>query len=73
MRLAGTEGQAQTVLETEEPVAGLAVSRDGDRLAYVVGRITDATKGRVEFSLFVQPLAAGSAPAPSRSIPASRS
>jgi Tol biopolymer transport system component len=63
VRLTGTEGLGQTILETDEPVAGLAVSRDGGRIAYVVGRLTDAAKGRAQFNLFVRPLAAGSAPA----------
>ena len=35
-------------------MSSLAVSREGDRLAYVVGQIRDAAKGRVEFSLFLQ-------------------
>jgi Tol biopolymer transport system component len=61
VRLAGTEGEGETVLETDQPIAGLAVSRDGRRVAYVVGRLTNAAKGRAEFSLFVQSLAAGSA------------
>ena len=62
VRLAGTQGKGETVLETDQPIAGLAVSRDGRRIAYVVGRLTDAAKGRAQFNLFVQPLAAGSAP-----------
>jgi len=63
VRLTGTEGAGATVLETDEPIGGLAVSRDGGRIAYVVGRLTDAARGRAQFNLFVQPLAAGSAPA----------
>ncbi len=63
VRLTGTEGPGATLRETDEPIAGLAVSRDGSRIAYVVGRLTDAVKGRAKFNLFVQPLAAGSAPA----------
>jgi hypothetical protein len=63
VRLTGTEGAGETILETEEPIGGLAVSRDGGRIAYVVGRLTDAAKGRAQFHLFVRPLAAGSAPA----------
>jgi len=63
VRLTGTEGAGEMVLETDEPIGGLAISRDGSRIAYVVGRLTDARKGRAQFHLFVQPLAAGSAPA----------
>ncbi|MGH7580299.1 MAG: Ig-like domain-containing protein [Gemmatimonadales bacterium] len=62
VRLQGAEGEAGTVLETDQPIGGLAVSRDGTRLAYVVGRLTDAAKGKAQFNLVVQPLAAGSAP-----------
>jgi Tol biopolymer transport system component len=61
VRLAGTQGEGETVLETDEPIGGLAVSRDGRRIAYVVGRLTDVAKRRAQFNLFVQPLAAGSA------------
>jgi hypothetical protein len=63
VRLAGTEGEPQTVLETEEPISGLAVSRDGRRLAYVVGRPTDAGKAKAKFQLFVRLLAAEATPA----------
>ena len=62
------------LLQTEEPVHAMAVSREGDRLAYVVGKITDAAKGRVEFSSL---LAIHGAPvarrSPCRSLRASRS
>jgi Tol biopolymer transport system component/uncharacterized protein YjdB len=63
VRLAGTEGEPQTVLETEEPISGLAVSRDGRRLAYVVGRLTEAGKSKAQFRLFVRSLAAEATPA----------
>jgi WD40-like Beta Propeller Repeat len=63
VRLTGTEGEGQTLLETNELIRGLAVSRDGGRVAYVVGRLTDPAKGRAQFNLFVQPLGAGGVPA----------
>ncbi len=63
VRLAGPVGEGETMLETDQPIGGLAVSRDGRRIAYVVGRLTDVAKGRAQFNLLVQPLAAGSAPA----------
>jgi len=63
MRLAGAAGEGTTLVETDEPIGGLAVSRDGRRIAYVVGRLTDAARRRTQFNLFVLPLAAGSAPA----------
>ena len=49
----GATGAGQ-ILQTEDPIPAFAISREGDRLAYVVGRITDVAKGRVEFSLFLQ-------------------
>ena len=63
LRLAGAAGEPQQVLETDEPIGGLAVSRDGRRVAYVVGRITDPARGRAQFRLFVRPLAANATPA----------
>jgi Tol biopolymer transport system component len=63
VRLAGAAGEVETVLETEEPIGGLAVSRDGRRVAYVVGRLTDARKGKAQFRLYVRPLAADATPA----------
>jgi hypothetical protein len=64
MRLAWGGTNASLLLQTEEPVRAIALSREGDRLAYVVGRLTDAAKGHVEFSFFLQSTAPGSAPAP---------
>jgi Tol biopolymer transport system component len=52
-------GETQLV-ETEQPISYLAVSRDGDRMAYVVAQIKDASKGRVDFSFFLQSTAPGS-------------
>jgi hypothetical protein len=63
VRLALPEGELETVLETEEPIAGLSVSRDGRRVAYVVGRLTDSGRGRARFNLYVRPLADGGTPA----------
>jgi WD40 repeat protein/Big-like domain-containing protein len=62
MRVAWGGTSASLVLQTEDPVRAIAVSREGDRLAYVIGRITDAAKGRVEFSFFLQSTAPGSPP-----------
>ena len=62
MRLAWGGTNTTQVLQTEDPLPSLSVSREGDRLAYAVGRITDAAKGRVEFSLFLQSTAPGSPP-----------
>ena len=57
LRATGGEEEPETVLETDEPIGGLAVSRDGRRVAYVVGRLTAASRGRAQFRLFVRPLA----------------
>lgn len=62
MRLPSGSSSAAQLLQTEQPIAALAVSRDGDRLAYVVARIRDASKGRVDFSLFLQTTGPGSQP-----------
>jgi uncharacterized protein YjdB len=63
VRLAAAAGEPQTVLETDEPISGLAVSRDGRRVAYVIGRITDPSKGKAQFRFFVRSLAAEATPA----------
>jgi Tol biopolymer transport system component len=57
-----SKGNPVVLIQTDEPVASVALSRDGERLAYVVARLADAAKGRVEFNLFLQPTAAGSKP-----------
>ena len=66
MRLRWGGSAATPLLQTEDPVPAIAISREGDRLAYIVGKITDATKGRVEFRLFLQSTAPGS---PAVSVP----
>jgi uncharacterized protein YjdB len=58
----GPAGRAGQLLATEQPIASLGVSREGDRLAYVLARIADAAKGRIEFSFFLQSTALGSRP-----------
>jgi hypothetical protein len=50
------------ILETEQPIASLAVARNGAKAAYVLGRLADAGKGKAQLTLFVHPLAAGAAP-----------
>jgi uncharacterized protein YjdB len=62
MRVTAANGNISQVLQTDEPISSLAVSREGDRLAYVVGQIRDAAKGRVEFSLFLQATASRNSP-----------
>ncbi len=64
MRLPWGGTTAIPLLQTEHPVSAIAVSREGDRLAYVVGRIIDPGKARVEFSFFLQSTTPGSPPVP---------
>ena len=66
MRLPAGGGGGSQMLQTEDPISALAISREGDRLVYLVGRVRDAAKGRVEFSFFLQPLQPGR---PSAAIP----
>jgi len=62
-RVMRTANGAETAVafETEQPIASLAVSRDGRRVAYVTGRLADMAKPKARFGLFVQPLAGGAA------------
>ena len=55
-------GSDSQLFQTEDPIAALAVSRDGDRLAYVLARTRDVAKGRVDYSFFLQSTAPGSPP-----------
>jgi hypothetical protein len=41
-------------VQTEQPIAALAISRDGDRLAYVAGPTKDGSKGRADLSFVLQ-------------------
>lgn len=64
MRMALGSTRSTALLETEAPIPSFAVSRDGDRLAYVVARIANAARGRVDFNLFLQSTAPGTPPIP---------
>ena len=57
MKIAATGAGPSQVLEVENPISSLAVSRDGQRLAYIAGRIRDA-RGRVQYSLHLYSLVA---------------
>ena len=61
MRLA-PGGTPAMVLETDRPIASLDVSRDGERIAYVTGRLADVQKGKAEFRLYLHPLSPGATP-----------
>jgi Tol biopolymer transport system component len=60
MRWTSSGGDTQLV-ETQQPVYSLAISRDGDRMAYSVTQLKDS-KGRVDFGFFLQSTAPGSRP-----------
>jgi len=62
MRVALAGGEPRLIFETEQPIASLAVSRDGRQAAYVTGRLADLLKPKARFELFLQPLAPGSTP-----------
>ena len=55
-------GESAVLFETDQPIASLAVSRDGRRIAYVAGRLADPAKPKSRFALFLQPLTGGGAP-----------
>jgi Tol biopolymer transport system component len=57
-------GGTSQVLQTEEPIASLTVSRDGERLVYVVTRARDAGKARAQSGLYLESLSTKAAPVP---------
>jgi len=63
MRLAaGSTAAPLPVLEIDQPVVALDVSPDGERIAYVAGKLAEAGKGKSQLSLRIQPLAPRSTP-----------
>ncbi|HET6837686.1 MAG TPA: LpqB family beta-propeller domain-containing protein, partial [Gemmatimonadales bacterium] len=62
MRMTSGSGTVSQVLQTEDPITALAVSRDGERLAYVTGRSRDASKGRVDFGFFLRSIGSNNPP-----------
>jgi dipeptidyl aminopeptidase/acylaminoacyl peptidase len=64
LRTTITGGGTSQVLQTEDPIVSITVSRDGERLVYVVGRVGEAARGRVESGLYLQSLAHSTAPVP---------
>ena len=63
MRLPAGGAAAVPVLEIDQPVVALDVSRDGERVAYVAGKLAEAGQGQVAaHALRIQPLVAGSTP-----------
>jgi Tol biopolymer transport system component len=64
MRLPSSGSEGIVLLQTEQPIAALAVSGNGERIAYVVGKIADVRKGKAQFRLFLQSLGSRSAAVP---------
>lgn len=62
MRLTAGAAAALPVMEIDQPVIALDVSRDGERVAYVAGKLAEAGKGKSQLTLRIQPLGAGSVP-----------
>ena len=63
MRLAaGASAAPLPVLEIDQPVVALDISLDGERIAYVAGKLAEAGKGKSQLSLRIQPLAPRSTP-----------
>jgi hypothetical protein len=63
MRLAAGATTAAPLLQVDQPVTALDVSRDGQRIAFVAGKLAEPGKGKSQqLTLRLQPLAAGSTP-----------
>ncbi len=62
MRIPVGAAAAAQALEIDQPVIALDVSRDGERLAYVAGKLAEPGKGTSRLTLRIQSLAAGSTP-----------
>lgn len=52
-------GGAVPIVESPEPIVALSASPEGDRIAYVAGRMLDRAGARIEYRFAVQPLAGG--------------
>lgn len=57
----GSSGTTQ-ILQTEDAISSFAISRDGDRVAYVMGQIRDASRGRAGSGLFLRTIASNAPP-----------
>ncbi len=62
MRVPAGGAVPMPLLEIDQPVLALDVARDGERLAYVAGKLAEAGKGKSQVTLRIQSLAAGSKP-----------
>lgn len=50
------------VLQTDQPIVAMDVSRDGDRVAYVAGKLAEGGRGKNQLTLRIQALTPGSVP-----------
>jgi uncharacterized protein YjdB len=50
------------VLQTDQPIVAMDISRDGERIAYVAGKLAEGKRGRNQLALRLQALTRGSAP-----------
>jgi Tol biopolymer transport system component len=64
LRMTTSGGGTSQVLQTEDPIISLTVSRDGERLVYLVGRAKEPGRGQVESGLYLFSLAPGTGPVP---------
>ncbi len=64
VRLGSGLAQGTTLAASEQPIAAMDVSRDGGRMAYVVGKLSDINKNKAQFSLMIRGLATAAVPAP---------
>jgi Tol biopolymer transport system component len=50
------------LLQTDQPIVAMDVSRDGERIAYVAGKLAEAGRGKNQLTLRLQALTRGSTP-----------
>jgi uncharacterized protein YjdB len=62
MRVAAGTTTPMQLLRIDQPVVALDVSSDGERIAYVAGKLSEVAKGKSPLTLRIQPLAAGGTP-----------
>src|SRR5262249_46176995 len=63
MRLAANSTAAPLpILEIDQPVVALDVSPDGERIAYVAGKLAEGGKGKAQPSLRIPPLSPSTQP-----------
>jgi hypothetical protein len=61
VRMAAGDTVRTVVTTSPQPITSIAVSKDGERLAVVAGRITDRGRGRAEFTFTLHPMSGGAA------------